>query len=179
LPGNIGVEVDIHALGSKLIVVHDAFKDGLDFEKWLISCGNRFVIFNVKEEGIENKLLNYVNKFKIQNYFLLDLSFPSIMKLTQNNQKNIAVRVSEFEPIDGAIRMKENVKWIWLDCFKGFPLSKEEVMKVNEVNLKICLVSPELHGYPRSKKDIFLFQKKIEEFGLNIDAVCTKFPELW
>ena len=133
----------------------------------------------MKEEGVEKEILNYIKKFKIYNYFLLDLSFPSIIKLTKQNEKNIAIRVSEFEPIDGAVRMQEYVKWIWLDCFKGFPLSKEEVIRVNELNMKVCMVSPELHGFPRSEKDIFPFQKKINEFGLKIDAVCTKYPKLW
>ena len=159
--------------------MHDAFENGLDFEKWLTLCGNRFVILNIKEEGIENKVIDYVNKSKIKDYFLLDLSFPSIIKLANKNEKNIAIRVSEFESLETAIKMKEKVNWIWLDCFKGFPLSREEVIKINNIGLKVCMVSPELHGFPRSEKDIFIFQKAIKEFGLNIDAVCTKFPDLW
>ena len=179
LPEHIGVEVDIHALGKKLIVAHDAFEGGLDFKKWLKACGKRFVIFNIKEEGIENKVLKYVSETEVKDYFLLDLSFPSIIKLANKNEKSIAIRISEFEPIEMANRMKEKVDWIWLDCFQGFPLSQEEVISINKIGLRICLVSPELHGLPRSEKDIILFQKLIKKYQLNIDAVCTKFPNLW
>jgi hypothetical protein len=179
IPTNIGVEVDIHAYGSKLVTVHDAFEDGLNFENWLDHCGDRFIIFNVKEEGIEDKVLELIKIKKLKNYFFLDLSFPVIRKMIKNKERKIAIRVSEYEPVEIAEKMKDDVDWIWLDCFRGFPLSKEETYKINSTGLKVCLVSPELHGFPRTKDEIIFFKKKIQDYKLNVKAVCTKFPNLW
>jgi len=120
-----------------------------------------------------------IYKRKIDNFFLLDVSFPNINKLVKHNEKNIAIRVSEYEPIELAKRMKSKVNWIWLDCFNGFPLSEDQVKEINQIGLKLCLVSPELHGPPRTKEEITLFKQKIKDYNLNVHAVCTKFPYLW
>ncbi|MDB2701333.1 hypothetical protein N9Z35_07355 [Alphaproteobacteria bacterium] len=120
-----------------------------------------------------------IYKKKIDNFFLLDISFPFINKLVYKNEKNIAIRVSEYEPIELAYRMKSKINWIWLDCFNGFPLSQSQVKEINQIGLKICLVSPELHGLPRTKYEITHFKRKIKDYKLKVSAVCTKFPTLW
>jgi hypothetical protein len=45
--------------------------------------------------------------------------------------------------------------------------------------VKICLVSPELHGPPRSEQDIIAFQSTLLNNDMVVDAVCTKMPEFW
>ena len=40
---------------------------------------------------------------------------------------------------------------------------------------KICLVSPELQG--KDPKEIAVLRKNFIDF--KIDAVCTKYPDLW
>ena len=174
-----GVEVDIHAYGEKLIVHHDAFENGPLLSEWLSVCGNRFIIFNIKEEGIEVRVRNMAIEFGVTNFMLLDLSFPSLIKMTNSGESRIAIRVSEFESVENALLLDSKIEWVWLDCFKGFPLTVKEFQKLRRANFKICLVSPELHGSPRNKKDIFNFQTIMQNIGAEVDAVCTKFPELW
>ena len=81
-----GVEVDIHAYGEKLIVHHDAFENGPLLSEWLSVCGNRFIIFNIKEEGIEVRVRNMAIEFGVTNFMLLDLSFPSLIKMTNSGE---------------------------------------------------------------------------------------------
>jgi len=174
-----GVEMDVHAYGEKLVVHHDAFHDGPELSEWLEACGSRFVIFNIKEEGIESRVRDLALKFGIVDYFLLDLSFPALIKMVRNGESRIAIRVSEFEAIENALLLESQVEWIWLDCFEGFPLTKEDCQQLKGCDLKICLVSPELHGGSRSKNDIYIFQEKLKDLNMDIDAVCSKYPELW
>ena len=49
-PSKMGVEVDIRSLGNKLIIHHDPFVPGEDFEQWLDSYKHGTLILNVKEE---------------------------------------------------------------------------------------------------------------------------------
>jgi len=175
----LGVEVDIHAYGDRLIVHHNALTDGVYLHDWLSVCGDRFVIFNIKEEGIESRVYNMAIEFGIKDFFLLDLSFPALIKMSKKGKSRIAIRVSEYESINRALLLQSHIDWVWLDCFNGFPLTSEESNLLRDSSFKICLVSPELHGGTRSKSDIYDFQEKIQTFNFRVDAVCSKFPELW
>ena len=176
---SFGVEVDIHAYGDRLVVHHHAFSAGVDLHKWLSICDNRLVIFNIKEEGIESRVYTMAVKAGIKDFFLLDLSFPALIKMSRKGLSSVAIRVSEYESINRALMLQSQIDWVWLDCFKGFPLTEKESHLLSSSCLKICLVSPELHGDQRGKRDIYHFQEKIQAFNLRVDAVCTKFPELW
>ena len=179
LPQGVPVEVDIHAFGDRLTVHHDALSEGVPFEEWLFFAGRRFAIFNIKEEGIEDQVLGMVGNSEIDDFFLLDLSFPSLVKMIRRGEKRVALRVSEYEHYSAAVEFGDALDWVWLDCFEGFPLDMQGCKAMNEAPTKICLVSPELHGPHRSDRDVFDFQRQLSDFGLIIDAVCTKSPNLW
>jgi len=189
LDPDLGVEMDVHAYGERLVVHHDALQDGVDLSEWLSVCGDRFVIFNIKEEGIESRVREMVLESRLHDYFFLDLSFPALINMLRSGESRVAVRVSEYEAVENALLLSNLMThldgldkercWVWLDCFEGFPLSAVEFQRLKSSGLKICLVSPELHGAPRSQEDIIGFQQVIQNLGAEVDAVCTKFPECW
>ena len=174
-----GVEVDVHAYGERLVAHHDAFEDGPDLSDWLNACGDRLVILNIKEEGIESRVRELAIQLGVNNFILLDLSFPALIKLTRIGESRIAIRVSEYESVENALLLESKIDWVWLDCFEGFPIKEEEFQKIKDSNFKICLVSPELHGYPRNVNDIYNYQEFMQNINAQVDAVCSKFPELW
>jgi hypothetical protein len=174
-----GVEVDIRAYGEKLIVNHSSFENGPELSEWLSICGDRLVILNIKEEGIESRVRDMAFQFGIKNFMLLDLSFPALVKMSNKGESQIAIRVSEYESVDNALLFESKIDWIWLDCFNGFPLTGEEFQRLKKSAFKICLVSPELHGPPRDEDDIQNFQNFMHSIGAEVDAVCTKNPKLW
>ena len=53
-----GVEVDIRSLGDRLVIHHDPFADGEAFEPWIAAYRHGTLILNVKEEGLEDRLLS-------------------------------------------------------------------------------------------------------------------------
>ena len=87
----------------------------------------------------------------------------------------MAVRFSDYEPVEYALSFKDKVGWVWLDRFKTNCLTKESYSKLKEANFNICIVSPELQG--ESLDTVKQYKLYISNF--DVDAVCTKFPEIW
>ena len=99
-PVEYGVEIDLRDYGNRLILQHDPFKKGEDFEEYLKHYNHGTIILNIKSEGIEYKVLELLKKYTVNNYFFLDSSFPMINSLCSKGEKNITLRFSEFEGID-------------------------------------------------------------------------------
>lgn len=174
----LGVEVDIRSNLGKLIIHHDPFENGEDFNEWIKHYNHKFLILNVKEEGLEEKLIKKMDEFKIINYFFLDQSFPFIFKYYQFCNKRSAIRLSEFESITNCKLAQNLCDWVWVDCFNKFILTKSQELKLRQMKYKICIVSPELQGR-FERTEIVKIKEKINLKKIKIDAVCTKFPELW
>ena len=130
-----------------------------------------------KEDGLEEKVLVYLNKYNIKSYFFLDQSMPSLIKTSTKGNPNCAVRVSEYESIETALNLKGRVNWIWVDIFTKFPLNKVSYLKLRNANFKICLVSQELQN--SNQLQINDLKNYLENEKILFDAVCTKFPENW
>jgi len=173
-PVEYGVEMDIRSIGNRLVVTHDAFTDALDFEEWIKHYRHNTLILNIKEEGIEYKVKDIVESRGIQNYFFLDLSFPYLVKMVNSGEKRVAVRFSEIESIETVLALAGKAEWVWVDCFTVMPLDRIAYEKLAD-KFRICIVSPELQGYPVEKINEF----KMLLSGFDIDAVCTKRPDLW
>ena len=126
IPIKYGVEVDIRSAEDKLIISHDPFIQGEDFVDWMVLYKHEILILNVKEEGLEDKLIEVMASFNIDNFFFLDQSFPFLLKTSKQGESRSAVRVSEFEDVHTAMNLAGKVQWVWVDCFPKFPLSKPQ-----------------------------------------------------
>lgn len=172
-----GAEIDIRSQGDRLILTHDPMTEGDAFEDYLERYAQthreRLLIVNTKEDGHEQRILDLLAKHKIERFFFLDTTVPTLVRLTKKMQeRRAAVRVSEYEPVEFAERFSWLVEWAWVDCFDGKPLPLPLIQRIKKT-FKICLVSPELQGYPADRID--LFRPLMPE----MDAVCTKYPERW
>ena len=176
-PNIYGVEIDIRTFSGKLIVSHDPYLETIELEEWLAFYKHGILIANSKEEGLEQKILELFAKYKIENFFFLDQSFPFLIKTIKNGEKRCAIRLSEYESIKTVLSLKGLLNWIWVDYFTKFPINKSEFELLKENGFKICIVSPELQGY--GKKEVSLLKEFLKKNDIRIDAVCTKKPELW
>ncbi len=177
-PTKYGVEVDIRSYGAKLVIHHDPFIEGESFEDWLAAYQHGTLILNVKEEGLEARLIELMKTLGITDYFFLDQSFPFLIKSSKAGERRCAVRVSEFENIETALTLAGKVDWVWVDCFTYFPLSHQEVQKLKNAGFNLCLVSPELQGR-NAEIEIPQLANLLAERGIKADAICTKRPDLW
>ncbi len=178
LDKNYGVEIDLRSWGKDLIINHDPFLKGEYFEEWIKFYDHKTLILNVKEEGLEDKILEILKSLSIDNFFFLDQSFPFIKKYAFLGEKRCAIRVSEFESLETVLNMKDMVEWVWVDCFTKFPINFSEFKKLKDYKFKLCIVSPELQGRFK-KEEIINFKKKLINQNIVGDAVCTKYPNLW
>lgn len=172
IPLNQPIEFDVRDSNGRCIVQHDAFLDGLDFELFLKAVGDRFMIVNIKSEGIEDKVLELLKCNGLNRFFLLDCSFPKIVNLVKKNERRIAVRYSEYEDISTVLALKDKVEWVWIDTFDNFSLTPEKANILKGAGLKLCLVSPDLQKKPN---EIETYIDKILADNIFFDAVCCKY----
>jgi len=172
LPNSTPIEFDIRDFDGCCIVEHDPFKSGILFELFLPYLKGRFLIVNIKSEGIEHNVLQLLKKYEIEDFFLLDCSMPMMYKLSQQGETRLAIRYSEMESFDTVLKWSNKVQWVWVDCFTKYPLTSEISKYLHTKGFKLCLVSPELQGRPEE-----LVSESFIEYAksLNADAICTKY----
>lgn len=172
-----GVEIDVRAEGGSLILNHEPLSGGELLEEYLEHCKNRFVIFNLKEAGIESRVIELAREYGVREYFLLDVEFPYLYRASrQENVRAIAVRYSEAESIETVLLQKNLVDWVWIDTNTKLPLDKKTVKQLT--GFRTCLVSPDRWGRP---DDIQPYRQQIIKLGLELDAVMVgeEYVELW
>ncbi len=177
-PTDMGIEVDIRSQGSELVIHHNPFVVGERFEDWIEAYAHRLLILNVKEEGLEERLLAIMQRRGIEEFFFLDQSFPFLIRTARQGERRCAVRVSEYESVDTALSLSGMVEWVWVDCFTRFPLSGDGARALQAAGMKLCLVSPELQDRT-DPSEIEAIRNLLERAKIMVEAVCTKEPELW
>lgn len=173
IPEKYGVEIDIRETNGQLILNHEAFGTGDLLEEYLKNYHHAFIIFNIKEAGIEAKVIELAEQYSITNYFLLDVEFPYLYQAARQGIKKIAIRYSEDECIETVLKYKGMVDWVWIDTNTKLPLTKK-IMKQLE-GFKTCLVCPDRWGRP---EDIAIYRKKMKNLGFHMDAVMTSLSTI-
>ncbi len=174
IPKQYGVELDLKAYGDRLILNHEAFADGEDFEEYLKYYNHKLVILNIKETGIEKRVLELMEKFQIEDYFLLDVEAPYLYRASNfAGIRKMAVRYSEYEPIEMVENFKGKVDWVWIDTVTKLPLDESIIKKLE--GFKTCLVCPERWGRP---EDIPVYAKQMKELNFKPTAVMTAFKHI-
>lgn len=181
VPHQHGVEIDVRGFGHQLILNHEPLETGTDLEEYLRFFKNAFVIFNIKEAGIEDRVIELAKQYKVTDYFLLDVEFPFIFKAgfgtgVPGLNKRVAIRYSEAEPIEQALLLKGQYDWVWIDSNTKLPLDKTVVEQLK--GFKTCLVSPDRWGRP---EDILPYRREIRELNFQLDAVMvgSEYVDQW
>lgn len=172
-PRECGVEVDIRSQGDRLVIHHDPFQAGESFDAWIAGYQHGTLILNVKEEGLEQRLITLMRERGINDWFFLDQSFPFLLKTVATGERRTSVRVSEYESIDTALSLAGKVDWVWVDCFTRFPLDRAAWARLKGAGFKLCLVSPELVGRA-AEPEVRALRATFAKWGVEPDAVCTK-----
>lgn len=177
-----GVEIDIRhnpATGG-MYLSHDVGTGdhpGDDVEEYLgvlAEQGNRFVILNTKEMGLEARLIELCARLGIKDYFLLDEEFPFIYRAAFKGvaglEGRVAIRYSEAEPIEQALHLAGKFGWVWVDVNSRLPLDPESYSRLRRAGYKLALVCPEHWGRP---EDIPVFIEQMKRDGVTVDTVMT------
>ncbi len=180
VPSNYGIEVDLRT-GSrdgsqKIIMHHDPFSEGIDFELFMKEYHHKGIILNIKEAGIEERVWDIVKKYGAEEgSWLLDVEFPYMYQASRGIngkrlERRMAVRYSEAEPIEFTEAQDGYVDWIWIDTNTQLPLNAQIIARLRSLKMKTCLVCPE--RWARAN-DIVAYQKQMDSMSFKPDAVMT------
>lgn len=173
IPQQYGVEIDIRETNGQLIINHEAFGTGDLLEDYLKNYHHSFIIFNTKEAGIEDTIIQMAKKYNIEDYFLLDVEFPYLYRAARQGVRKIAIRYSEDECIETVLKYKGMVDWVWIDTNTKLPFTKKVIKQLE--GFKTCLVCPDRWG---RSQDIPVYRKKMEKLNFQLDAVMTSFATI-
>jgi len=177
-PTEYGVEIDVRSYNNKIILNHDPMKSGESLDNWIRKYNHKFLIINIKEEGLEKYIIKILKNKKIKDFFFLDQSFPFLIKTLNSNETRCAIRFSEYEDIRTINNLKKKINWVWVDHFSKFSLNKSTSDNLKKKKIKICIVFPEIVK-KTSIKSLKKLKNSIQKKNIHIDAVCTKNPEIW
>ena len=177
-PGHLGIEMDIRSQGDRLVVTHEPFDAGVDLEEWLDGYAHAFLVANVKEEGLEQRVEAALAARGVEEWAYLDQSFPFLVRTLRRGEDRCMVRVSEYESVRTALAMDPRPRWVWLDSFTGALPPREDLAALAAAGYRVMLVSPELQGRD-PEPEVAGLRGALDDAGLELAAVCTKRPGLW
>jgi len=171
LKKELGAEIDVRDHNNTLVVSHDPYTGGELFDEFTKELSERHLIINIKSEGIEKDVIEILEHNNVKNYFLLDCTFPAIVKLIEKGFDKIALRFSEYEGMDTLKMMQGKVQWVWIDCFTKRPFTARQYKLIKNLGYKTCLVSPDLLLRP---EQIQVYIDELKSIKCVPDAVCVK-----
>jgi hypothetical protein len=173
-PVDYGVAIDVYAGGNRIFVADSPFDPGTALVDWLKAFRHRFLVVCIRVEGIEEQVLGFLAQYGVLDFFFLDLAVPRMVEQVRSGVRQVAVRVSEYEPVEMAERFAGLVDWVTVDCFNSLPLTTA-MYQLLSPNFRVCLISPELRGHPLERIPEFARQVK----DMDIAEVLTEHPRKW
>lgn len=184
----LGIEIDVRSGQTGIMVCHEVAniaQTHWDLKYFVNQFKNKKVIVNIKESGIEEEVIEILNKHKVDYYFL-DSQIPDIIRLAKkypNISSKFIIRISNYESINNSLLEFIKPDYVWIDWFKFDNFNIEEYKKyyydtieaINNLGLSISpiLVSPELYDLN--------YYTISEELSKEIfpENVCSKTLDLW
>lgn len=171
-----GVETDLRDYCGKLVISHN-----IADEKSIL-CDEFFDLYrqygndaplalNIKADGIQCLLKNLLEKYRIQNYFVFDMSIPEQVVYKQEG----IIFFTRCSDIEKECVLYKDALGIWLDTFYD---DRWDILDSARAGLdggkQVAIVSPELHGKTEEK-----MWNAIRKEGLDKKEgfyLCTDYP---
>jgi hypothetical protein len=179
IKNNYGIETDVRDYLGEVVISHDIpnGRNIITFDEficnYLSDCSyysvNTTLAINIKSDGLQDKIYNILKKYRINNYFLFDMSIPDSFGYLKLNL-NVYYRISEYEIISNSV---DNIQGVWLDQFQDNWYKPITIQKILEKWGSVCIVSPELHH--RQYNECWSIVNNLQNKE-NI-MLCTDFPD--
>jgi glycerophosphoryl diester phosphodiesterase len=175
-----GIETDLRDLDGDIIISHDmplkeqklmTLQELLEMRSnFLNNNANLPLALNIKSDGLQNNIVEILNKFEVYDYFIFDMSIPDHIGYL-NKQTKIFTRQSEYEKEPAFYK---NSIGVWLDAFNSLWYDQQIIESHLSANKKVSIVSFELHKRDHINQWGFL---KTNRYHLNNNIIlCTDFP---
>lgn len=172
-----GTETDIRDYKGDLVISHDIADQNCISVKELFEIYNNHdnslpLALNIKADGLQTRLKELLEEYKISNYFVFDMSVPDSIQYLKQNIKAFT-RESEYEKTPS---FYDESSGIWLDEFKLHWITETVIENHIKNDKQVCIVSPDLHKRNYMKE--WEHYKEIEKnLGVNNIMICTDYPE--
>jgi hypothetical protein len=167
---NNGVEVDVRCFEDKIILNHDPFNGGENFEDYLKHFKHKLLVVNIKETGIEEIVIKKTKEtLKDCDFFLLDVEIPYIINQKGASKNHISARYSEFEKFESLVEFNHLADWVWIDTFTKLPELNYSIVEYLK-GKKTCLVSPSRWG---RSEDLDKYLNELEKYSFRPNYVMN------
>jgi glycerophosphoryl diester phosphodiesterase len=175
LSRGFGLETDVRDLNGELVISHDLPRVGVLSLRTFLEDYRRLnaqgaVAFNIKSDGLAADLVNVLQAFDFDRYFVFDMSVPDMTRYRRLGVPFFSRR-SELE--SEAIAFDE-CAGIWLDAFTTDWYKPDTIAEMLAAGKQVAVVSPELHG--RDHQSVWHMLQRIEDPGRQL-LCCTDYPE--
>ena len=141
-----GIETDIRWGVHGLVLSHDppvgdvpALNELLQLHRDI--APELTLALNIKADGLAPRLAEQLRQFKVQRYFVFDMSVPETIRCAATPLVYFT-RQSEYEPTPC---LYEQAAGVWLDCFLSEWMDDQVINLHQDRGKQVCIVSPELH----------------------------------
>jgi hypothetical protein len=145
LKNGFGIETDLRDFNGNIVISHDiptelclTFKEFMDIVQ---EYPSQTLSLNIKSDGLQELSKQYLDSYK--KYFFFDMSVPDTLGYSRS-QLIFYTRYSDIELHPSLLNESAGV---WLDNFSSNILDTDSLDRFLNLNKKVVLVSPELHGY--------------------------------
>lgn len=169
-----GFETDLRDCGGKILISHNP-PSGSEinaesvFDTYRNAHFEEPLALNIKADGLQNMIIDLLNKYNITNYFFFDMSICDTVIYVEKKLQ-IASRLSEFEK-DMPFYKDSSV--VWIDYFNSDGPTIQMVKHTLSDKKIACVVSPELHKRPYQQMWSQLFSYRNDP---NV-YLCTDYPD--
>jgi hypothetical protein len=174
-----GTETDIRDYCGDLVISHDIPDHNSMPLSTFFEIYNKFdkglpLALNIKADGLQERLKDYLQKYDITNYFVFDMAVPDGLSYVNSGLKTFT-RESEYER---APAFYEQAVGIWLDEFFEHWIDKSALEKHLNNQKFMCIVSPDLHKRTY-EKEWANYKEVICTMQYNAESImlCTDHPE--
>lgn len=142
-----GTESDVRDLDGQLVISHDPpSRDALPFSDFLSAFSglDEPLAINVKADGLARMVAEAVRASGVSDPFVFDMSVPDLRSYLAAGIP-VFSRLSEVEPFPV---YADRIQGVWLDAFEHEWWTAETIEALLARGLRVCIVSPDLHGRP-------------------------------
>ncbi|EAK0818252.1 hypothetical protein IO384_001004 [Campylobacter lari] len=174
---DFGIETDLRDMLEQIVISHDMSNSSCltldDFFALYKRFSNNFPLaLNIKADGLQSILKEFLEKYNVNNYFVFDMSVPDALLYIKAGF-NVFTRQSEYEKQPS---FYNEACGVWMDEFYEHWIDEKIIQGHLENNKKICIVSPELHkrGFKKEWQEYKEIFKKLDNDD-NL-MLCTDYP---
>lgn len=171
-----GTETDVRDLQGRLVISHDMpTEPAMGLDSYLAGLaqhtGGRLTqALNIKSDGLAVPLARHMRECA-HPWFVFDMSVPDMVQHLRAGNPCFA-RMSEYEAFPQAFAGQ--IQGIWLDAFQSTWYSASLIESLLGQGLRVCVVSPELHGRSDAE-DLWRALRPLREHPDLL--LCTDLPE--